>query len=129
MRLINSSFGTIVQLAQFFEIVWKNKSGFDLLTSSLVSLSGGHSVSYLITLVSNEVPVDTNSVLQNAEKQIMKVINSSFGVDILSASSFLDASGKLIKLTSESLQDRPSGITCFHFYCRFDPTQEDACIQ
>ena len=67
--------------------------------------------------------------LQDAEKQMMKVINSKFGVDNLSASEFLNASGGLIELRSESLQDKPPEIKFSHFDCRIDPTQEDARIQ
>ena len=55
-------------------------------------------------------------------------MKSTYIVDNLSASEFLNASGKVIKLASESLQDRPSGITFFRFDCRIDPTQEDARI-
>ena len=58
---------SIVQLAEVLEIAWRNKTGFDLLTSSVASLSGGYSVSYLITLVDNEAPIGTYSVLQDAE--------------------------------------------------------------
>ena len=73
--------------------------------------------------------MDTYSALQDSEKQMMKVINSAFGVDKPSASEFINASGRLIKLTSESLKERPSGITFSRFDCRIDPTQEDARIQ
>ena len=58
----------------------------------------------------------------------MKVINISFGLDKLSASAFLNYSGKVIKLLSERLQDRPSGIRFSRFDCRIDHTQEDALI-
>ena len=54
---------------------------------------------------------------------MMKTMNSAFGVYNLSASAFNDYSGKVIKLSSERLQDRPSGITFSHFDYRIDPTQ------
>ena len=56
-------------------------------------------------------------------------MNSAFRVDNLSASKFIHASGKVIKLSSEILQNRPQGITFFFFDFRIDPTQEDARIQ
>ena len=59
----------------------------------------------------------------------MKVMNSIFGVDKLSASEFLNASGKLVKFLSESLQDRTSGIIFLRFDCRINSTQEDTHIQ
>ena len=60
---------------------------------------------------------------------MIKLIKSAFIIDNLSASAFLNASGKLIKLVLESLQERPSGIAFSRFDCRIDPTQEDARIQ
>ena len=42
---------------------------------------------------------------------MMKVMNSAFIVDNLSASAFLNVLGTVIKIASEILQDRPSGIT------------------
>ena len=72
--------------------------------------------------------MDTYSALQDAQK-IMKLMKSAFIVDNLSASDFINSSGKAIKLASESLQDRPSGFTLSWFDCRIDPTQEDNRIQ
>ena len=42
---------SLVQLAQVLDVAWKNKSGFDILTSTASSLLGSHNVSDLITLV------------------------------------------------------------------------------
>ena len=66
----------IVQLAEVLEIAWRKKAGFDMLASSVGYLSSGHSMSDLITLVDNKVPMDTYSALQDAEKQMMKVMYS-----------------------------------------------------
>ena len=46
--------------------------------------------------------MDKYSVLQDTEKKT-KVMDSTFGVDNLSALAFLNASEKLVKLSSESL--------------------------
>ena len=59
---------SIIQLAEFLEIAWKKKAGFGLKNSSVGSLSGGHSVSDLITFVDDEVPMYTYSVLKDAKK-------------------------------------------------------------
>ena len=77
----------------------------------------------------NEVPMYTYHSLQDSEKQITNVMNSVLGLDKLSASAFLKNSGKLVRLSSESLQNRQSRITFSHFDFRIDPTQEDARIQ
>ena len=81
----------------------RKNEGFDLLTYSVGSISGDHIVSDLIALVDNEVPVDTYSALKDAEKQMTKVMNSEFGSYILSPSAFINASGKVVKILSESL--------------------------
>ena len=77
----------------------------------------------------NEVPMYTYHALQDSEKQITNVMNSVLGLDKLSASAFLKNSGKLVRLSSESLQNRQYRITFSHFDFRIDPTQEDACLQ
>ena len=77
----------------------------------MISLSGSHSVSYLIMLVNNKVPMDTYYAFQDSEKKKTTVMNSSFEVDNFSASSFLNATGKVAKLSSKILHNRPSGIT------------------
>ena len=56
-------------------------------------------------------------------------MNSAFEVDNLLASQFINASGKVIKLSLESLHDSTPGILFSRFYFRIDPTQKDACIQ
>ena len=97
------------------DIAWRKKSDFDLLTSSMSSLSSGHSMSDLIKLVGNKVPMNTYSALLDVEKQTTKLMNSVFGVDNLSASEFLNASGKVVKILPEILQESPSGIKLFRF--------------
>ena len=56
-------------------------------------------MSDLIIFVDNEVPMDTYSAFQDAETQMMKVMNSAFEVDNLSSSAFINTSGKVIKLS------------------------------
>ena len=50
---------SIVQLDEVSDIAWRKKAGLDLLTSLLGSLSGGHNMLDLITLVDNNVTMDT----------------------------------------------------------------------
>ena len=73
--------------------------------------------------------MDMYSALQYAQKQMTKVMDNAFVVDNLLASAFLNASGKVVKLSSEILQDRPEGITLFLFYCRIYLNQEYSSIK
>ena len=73
-------------MAKVSGIAWRKKAGFDMLTSSVIYLSGGHSVSDLITLMDNKFPKYTYLALKYSEKQMTKVMDSAFGVDKLSAS-------------------------------------------
>ena len=82
-----------------------------------------------ITLVDNQIPMDTQSMLQDSENQMVKVMDSTFVVDNLLALEFLNASGKVVKLSLEILQYRSEEITSFQFYFMIDPTQEDASIK
>ena len=67
------------------------------------SLSGGNNVSDLIMLVDNKVPIITFSALQDAENKMVKVVDSSFRLDNLLVSLFLNTSGKIVKISSEIL--------------------------
>ena len=71
---------SLVQPAQVLDIVCKNKSGFNILTSTVKYLLGSHNVSGFITLVDVEVPMDTYYALQNSEKQMISVMRSVFNV-------------------------------------------------
>ena len=86
-------------------------------------------MSDLITLVDNEVPIDTYYVLQVTEKKMLKLVDSASVVDNLPASVFINSSGKLLKLSSEILQYMAEGITFFRFYFSINPTQEYARIK
>ena len=57
---------SIVQLEKVSEIAWRKKARFDFLIFLVSYLSGGHNMSYIITRVANEVPMDTYSALQDA---------------------------------------------------------------
>ena len=69
----------IIQLAKVLEIAWKMKEGFDLLTSSVGSLSDGHSVSYMINIVENFTPMYTYYAFQHAENQMITVMDRTLG--------------------------------------------------
>ena len=56
---------SIIQIAQVLDVACKNKSVFDLLTSTVNSLSVSYNVSDLITLVCVEVPMDTYYDIHN----------------------------------------------------------------
>ena len=74
------------------------KEGFDLLTSSVGSLSDGHSVSYMINIVENFTPMYTYYAFQHAENQMITVMDRTLGVDKFSTSAFLNASKKVVEL-------------------------------
>ena len=59
----------------------------------------------------------------------MRVMNSEFVVENISTSAFSNASGKIMKFSSERLWYRTPGIMFYHFDFSIDPTEEDARIQ
>ena len=59
---------------------------------------------------------------------MIKVMDSAFKVENILDLEFINASGKVVKLSSENLLDREEDITFFHFNFMIDLTQEDACI-
>ena len=86
---------SLIQTTQVSDVAWKNKAGFDILTSTVNSLLGSHNVFDLITLVDGEVPMDKYSALQNLEKQIIIVTKSVFDIKNLIASEFLSSLERL----------------------------------
>ena len=89
---------SITELYEILVISWKKKAGCGLLTSPIGSLSGSHSVSDLITLVDKKMSQWTHNMHYKIQKKKMKVMKSAFIADNLSASAFLNAPIKVMKL-------------------------------
>ena len=85
-----------------------------MINYSVGSLIVDHSMSYLITLVDNKVPMDTYFSLQDAEKmtKLMKIV---LGVDNLSGSVFLNTSGKVVKSLQKSCRAGHQGSRFSYF--------------
>ena len=90
----------IVQLAKVMEIAWRKKAGFSLLNYLAGYIISGYNVSYLITLMDNKVPMDTYYELQDTENQMVNVMDITLVLDNLLTSAFLNASEKVVKISS-----------------------------
>ena len=56
---------SIVYLEKVLDIAWRKKAVFNLIASSVGPLSGSHSLTHLIMLVDNRVPMNTYSALKD----------------------------------------------------------------
>ena len=86
---------SIMKLGEVLEISWRKKVGLYMISSSMRSLSGILSVSDFITLMDNQVTMETYFALQDANK--IRDMHSLFGVNNIPASAFNNASGKSSK--------------------------------
>ena len=61
------------KLQPFSDTVWRKKSGFDKLKSTIYGLLKSHSVADLILLIARKVPIETFTAQQEAIKVMYKV--------------------------------------------------------
>lgn len=120
---------TISELEPVKSPAWKKAAGFNQLTHAVSSLLDTHDVADLISLISQELPISTNVAFQEAQAEANKIMVSVLDVDNLTASAFVNSSGKVVKLKSDALDKRPEGITYFRFGCDINPAARDKRIK
>ena len=93
-------------------------------------LLDSHDVANLITIMSQELPIDTRTAFQEAQQNTVKEMrNSLYHMDNLSTLAFLSSNSKINKLSSIDPKDRPADVTFFCFRYDLDPTTIDPHIQ
>jgi len=77
---------------------WKKAAGVNQLTQAVSSLLDTHDVTDLISLVSQQLPVSTNVAFQEAQTEANKIMVSVFVIGNLTASTFINSNGGVVKL-------------------------------
>ena len=105
---------------------WKKAASFSTLDNLVYSLVDAHSVADVISLVSNELPLDTGSAFQEAESAVKMIVDSTLFMNHLEPLAFLTSTGKGVKVDeTEGLEYRPEDITFFKFRCTMDSKSVD----
>ena len=105
---------------------WKKAASFSTLDNLVYSLVDAYSVADVISLVSNELPLDTGPAFQEAESAVKMIVNSTLYINHLKPLAFLTSTGKGVKVDeTEGLESRPEDITFFKFRCTMDSKSVD----
>ena len=67
---------------------WKKAASFGTLENLVYSLVDAHSVADVISLVSNELPLDNGSAFQEAESAVKLIVDSTLSVNHLEPLAF-----------------------------------------
>lgn len=79
----------------------------------------------LVTIVANELPISTESAMEEAEATGEKLKKELFMIENLEGSHFMDSKGKTMSVSSDKLEDRPEDLTYFAFMCNVEPQDVD----
>jgi len=81
----------------------------------------------LVTIVTNELPISTESAMEEAEAPGERLKKEIFMIENLEGSHFMDSKqeGKTKAVSSEKLEDRPEDLTYFAFMCNVEPQDVD----
>ena len=105
---------------------WKKSASFDILVNSVDSLVDAHSVADVVSLVSNELPIDTSASFQEAQAAAKTIINSVLNPNFLEPVAFLNSVGSEVKIGDPTdLSTRPVDITYIRFRCHMHASSVD----
>ena len=117
---------SVMKLALLEEPNWKRGSTFTHLAKAIKGqMKKNYTMADLVTVVSNEMPISTESAMEEAEGAGERLRKEVFRVDNLEGQYFLDSKGKHRDVTSEELSLRPEDLSYFAFLCNVNPKDVD----
>ena len=112
---------TIVKMSSINSHAWKKSACFDSLQTTIYNLAESHTVADIISLVSQELPLDTGASYQASEAAAKSVIANVCKINILEPLCFLSSSGRTLAITDpDDLDARPDDITYLRVRCNLD---------
>ena len=105
---------------------WRKAASVGTLHDSVYSLVDAHSVVDVISLVSNELSLDTGVSFQEAQSVAKTIIISTLFIQNLEPLAFLTSRNKVVKISDPAdLKSRPDDITFFRFRCVMNDSSVD----
>ena len=104
---------------------WKQQRGYYQLETAILLLRSTHQVVDLMELVCQDIPLDVDSVAQDATKLMGTVVSSVYKVNNLDTLAFLTDMGKQANLTSEKISNRPENVSFFRLSYNLDPSSSN----
>ena len=105
---------------------WKKAACFNNLVESVDSVINSHTVADIVTMVTNEIPIDSGAALQEAQSASKFIVESVVHPSFLDPVAFLTSAGNEAKLGDPTdLTSRQSDITYVRFRCTMHGSSVD----
>ena len=98
---------------------WRKSTSFNNLENSVYSLLGSHIVADLISLISNELPLDTGAAFQEAQTEAKSIVDKAITYSNVEPLAFLTSTAKVVDFDDDitDLAKRPDDIIFLRFRC------------
>ena len=117
---------SIMKLASMTDHSWQRGASFNHLAKVMKGQVKNYNLADLVTVVANELPISTESAVEEAESAGEKLRQEFFDIRNLDGCYFMTSKGSKKSVKSEKLQDRPHDLTYFAFLCIVDPKLADS---
>jgi len=118
----------VMKLVDLHEPTWRRGATFNHLSKAIRGQLKSYTLADLVTVVANELPISTESAMEEAEAAGAKLRREFFDIRNLEGSHFLDSKGKQEVVTSEEFSNRPELLSYFVFLVNVDPKVVDTRI-
>ena len=100
---------------------WRKSTSFTL-ENSVYSLLGSHTVAGFISLVSDEIPLDTGATFQEDQTAAKLIVDKAINYSSVEPLAFLTSTAKVVDFGDDitDLAKRPEDITFLQFHCVLD---------
>ena len=112
---------SVMRLATMEDPTWMRSATFNHLSKAMRGQMQNYTMADLVTVVANELPISTESAMEEAEATGEMLKKEVFMVENLEGYHFLDSKGKTKTVVSDKLKDRPADISYFTFLCNVNP--------
>ena len=101
---------------------WRKSTSVNTLENSVYLLLGCHTVADLISLVSDELPLDTGAAFQEAQTTAKSIVDKVVTYSNVEPLAFLTLTAKVVGSSNDitDLAKRPEDITFLRFRCVLD---------
>ena len=116
---------SVMKLATMEDPSWKRGATFNHLEKAMRGQLANYTMADLLTVVANELPISTESAMEEAQATGEKLKRELFMVENLEGQHFMDSKGKIKPVSSDKLDERPEDLTYFAFMCTVEPQDVD----
>ena len=116
----------LAKMGSVNSFTWKKSVCFTTLKDTIYPLADVHTVADVISLVSNELSLETGAEFQEAHFFVKSLMESCITIPYLEPLTFLNSAGKVKSIDNTSeLGSRPDDITFFKLRCTVDGASVD----